>query len=125
VTPEAAALMRHNLALCARQMTTLAEKAKNQSDAATFRRGAQTYRRLLTTLPTSKGNPMNASAVKDRLTTLRDSIAAAIRANDVTLIQTAPVAIDEIIAMINDRAAPMHEDGRPWAPEPGADTSRG
>ena len=55
MTPEAAALMRHNLDLCARQQDDLAERAKSDDDAEHFRRGAQKYRRLLKTLPERDG----------------------------------------------------------------------
>lgn len=51
VTPEAATLMRQNLMSMAQQQDALALKAKSPDDAEHFRRGAATYRRLLTTLP--------------------------------------------------------------------------
>jgi hypothetical protein len=54
MTPDAAALMRHNLQICAQQQDDLADRAKSDGDAAHFRRGAETYRRLLTTLPKEK-----------------------------------------------------------------------
>jgi hypothetical protein len=51
LTPEAAALMRHNLTLCANQQRDLAAKAKTDADAEVFRKGAETYTRLIDTLP--------------------------------------------------------------------------
>lgn len=60
MTPEAAHLMRHNLQLVADQQDALALRARNEDDADTCRRGAATYRRLITTLPErEKGEPVS------------------------------------------------------------------
>ncbi len=51
MTPEAAALMRANLQNCAKQQLALSAKAKSTADAEVFRKGAETYTRLIETLP--------------------------------------------------------------------------
>lgn len=51
MTPEAITLMRHNLEVCERQMLALADKAQRTDDAATFVKGAATYRRIRCGLP--------------------------------------------------------------------------
>ena len=43
--------MRHNLQNCANQQLALSAKAKSPSDAEVFRKGAETYKRLIETMP--------------------------------------------------------------------------
>jgi hypothetical protein len=57
MTPEIAAMMRVNLTNRADQMDALAGRAKSDDDAELFRRGAEKYRRLLTTLPDEPKEP--------------------------------------------------------------------
>lgn len=143
MTPDAVALMRRNLTARAQQHDALALKAKSASDATEFLRGADTYRRLLKTLPVEQMGGIHGSSIdppptrKDyrmskakleelrlKAETLSDEVRTALQKADTTLIGHVPDALSALAADLDNLATDVGEgdapilngEGNEWKP---------